>query len=134
MESRIDLMVKELAKSIKAISPKSAVSPEKREKEMFLPKAKNDFVIAGIDGEIERLKKSGNVSLADGILRVLELVNIPYEYLMKIYTLMQPNSGTKAEYVTLAAELLNEFSAEKNADMIIRIMQRFDNSGQLLKN
>lgn len=135
MESQIDLMVKEVAKNLGVTppTPKPTASTEKREKKEFMPAPKNDFVIADLGGEIEKLTKSGNSALADGILRVCELVNISEEYLLQMYKLMQPNSGTKAEYVTLAAVLLNEFSAEKNADMIIRMMQKFDDGGQLLK-
>lgn len=136
MESQIDLMVKEVAKNLGVTppTPKPTASPEKSKKEMFEPKAKNDSIIAVIGGKNENLAKDGNSLPAEGLLRVCELVNISPEYLFQMYKLMQPNSGTKAEYITLAAVLINEFSAEKNADMIIRMMQRFDSNGQLLKN
>lgn len=119
-------MVREVAKNLKPPTQQTQPCSERKKRD-FLPTAKSDFVVAAV-GNCE------NTDLNEGFARAMELVGISEKYLMKMYRLMQPNSGTKADYITLAAALLTEFSAEKNADMIIRIMQRFDKNGQLLKN
>ncbi len=144
MESQIDIMVKKVAENLGAAdktpscrkhtdvhTEKECVKKEHIKKE-FLPKAKNDFIVA-VTEKLGGAEKIAGAELAEGLARVCELINIPEEYLFQMYRLIKPNSGTKADYISLAAVLLTEFSAEKNADMLIRIMQRFDSGGQLLK-
>lgn len=139
MESQIDLMVKQVAINLGVPQPKPQKEqpPKKADVSRKTPTARTpDLKIdtASLKKQSETIRKSGNTSLADGLLRVAELVNVSEDYLLKMHKLMQPASGTKAEYLSLAAVLARDFNAEKNADMIIRMMLRYENEGLLLKN
>lgn len=139
MESKIDLMVKELAKNLGVEPPKqNKPNPPKPEKKPD-NKPTRRIVTAeeiDIDGmslkEIsEKLANGGNKTLADGLLALAELINLTDECMEKMYNLMKPDSASKAEYLLFAAELLNEFKANKLCDIVLRKMSAFEQAGML---
>ena len=132
MESQIDLMVKQVADilGVKPLGPAEKKPPRTEEPKRNIIK---DIDLGGVSLKevCESARNAGNAKLADGLLRVLELVNIPEEYLLRMYKLMSPEGGRKSEYLVLSAELLDKFGAEKNADMLIRMMHRAESEGRL---
>jgi len=131
MENQIDLMVRQVA-DILAQKPQ----PEKKQPPKAKPEIHNSVNIDGVSLEKQSgaARNAGNIALADGLLRVAELVNVPEDILLEMYRLLKPYSGAKSEYAALSARLLNEARAEKNADMVLRMMMRYEKAGQLKKN
>ncbi|MCM8710031.1 diol dehydratase small subunit [Clostridium sp. SYSU_GA19001] len=80
-------------------------------------------------GEIA--EKHGRPQIKKNFQRAAELINVPDEFILKVYEMLRPNRATKKELLDTALILKNKYGAEECAKFILNAVQVYEKRGIL---
>lgn len=76
-------------------------------------------------------EKHGRPQLKKNFQRAAELVNVPDEFILKVYEMLRPNRSTKKELLSTALILKNQYGAEECAKFILNAVKVYEKRGIL---
>ena len=76
-------------------------------------------------------ERAGYVRLASNLRRASELVSIPNERLLEIYSALRPRHSTYEQLSTISAELSKKYGAPENARFVLEAAAAYREAGLL---
>lgn len=77
-------------------------------------------------------KEAGNDPMEMNFARAAELVDVPDDVILKMYDKLRPNRSTKAELLSMAAELSGRYGAKNCAKLVLEAAEVYEKRGVLL--